>query len=97
MRIRQKAVISPLGTSCETCCTAYRSLSIHSRHVSRLCLRGGESPSDLFGRPLAACDGEAGLADVVCHGLRHTATTAMRRAEVDALTAMKIRGRVQVV
>ena len=33
---------------------------------------------------------DAGLADVVFHTLRHAATTNLRKAEVDALTAMKI-------
>jgi integrase len=35
---------------------------------------------------------DAGLHDVVFHDLRHTATTNLRRAGVDALTAMKITG-----
>jgi integrase len=35
---------------------------------------------------------ETGLSDVVFHDLRHTATTNLRRAGVDALTAMKITG-----
>lgn len=35
---------------------------------------------------------EAGLANFVFHDLRHTATTNLRRAGVDALTAMKITG-----
>jgi len=35
---------------------------------------------------------DAGLTDVVFHTLRHTATTNLRRAGVDALTAMKITG-----
>ena len=33
---------------------------------------------------------DAGLTDVVFHAFRHTATTNLRRAGVDALTAMKI-------
>jgi integrase len=33
---------------------------------------------------------DAGLTDVVFHDMRHTATTNLRRAGVDALTAMKI-------
>ena len=33
-----------------------------------------------------------GLTDLVFHDLRHTATTNLRRAGVDALTAMKITG-----
>ena len=35
---------------------------------------------------------EVGLSDVVFHDLHHTATTNLRRAGVDALTAMKITG-----
>jgi integrase len=35
---------------------------------------------------------EAGLTNVVFHDLRHTATTNLRRAGIDALTAMKITG-----
>jgi integrase len=35
---------------------------------------------------------DAGLTDVVFHTFRHTATTNMRRAGVDALTTMKITG-----
>jgi integrase len=35
---------------------------------------------------------EAGITDFVFHDLRHTATTNLRRAGVDALTAMKITG-----
>jgi integrase len=35
---------------------------------------------------------DAGLSDVVFHDLRHTATTNLRRAGVDALTAMRITG-----
>jgi integrase len=35
---------------------------------------------------------EVGLSGVVFHDLRHTATTNLRRAGVDALTAMKITG-----
>lgn len=35
---------------------------------------------------------DVGLTDVVFHDLRHTATTNLRRAGVDALTAMKITG-----
>jgi integrase len=33
-----------------------------------------------------------GLTEVVFHDLRHTATTNLRRAGVDALTVMKITG-----
>jgi integrase len=35
---------------------------------------------------------DVGLTDVVFHDQRHTATTTLRRAGVDALTAMKIAG-----
>ena len=35
---------------------------------------------------------EVGLTDLVFHDMRHTATTNLRRAGVDALTAMKITG-----
>jgi integrase len=35
---------------------------------------------------------DVGLTDVAFHTLRHTATTNLRRAGVDALTAMKITG-----
>jgi integrase len=35
---------------------------------------------------------EMGITNTAFHGLRHTATTNLRRAGVDALTAMKITG-----
>jgi integrase len=47
-----------------------------------------KSIREIFGR---VCR-ETGLSDVVFHDLRHTATTNLRRAGVDALTAMKITG-----
>jgi integrase len=43
---------------------------------------------EVFGQ---ACR-DPGLSDVVFHELRHTATTNLRRAGVDALTGMKITG-----
>jgi integrase len=35
---------------------------------------------------------DAGLTNIVFHDQRHTATTILRRAGIDALTAMKITG-----
>jgi integrase len=63
----------------------------HGNRVSSVFTRNGhpiKSIREVFTR---VCR-EAGLTDVVFHDLRHTATTNIRRAGVDALTAMKISG-----
>ena len=58
------------------------------RHVFTRRGRFIRSIREIFGR---VCR-DVGLTDVVFHDLRHTATTNLRRAGVDALTAMKITG-----
>jgi integrase len=66
-------------------------LDSHGNRVPYVFTRNGQrirSIREIFSR---VCR-EAGLADVVFHTLRHTATTNLRRAGVDALTAMKITG-----
>ncbi len=53
--------------------------------------RNGEPIKSIRGAFDRACQ-EAGLTDFHFHDLRHTAVTNMRRAGIDALTAMKITG-----
>jgi integrase len=56
---------------------------VFTRHGQRI-----KSVREVFARVCA----DIGIADFVFHDLRHTAVTNLRRAGVDALTAMKITG-----
>jgi integrase len=60
-----------------------RILYVFTRHGQRI-----KSIREVFAR---VCR-DAGITNFVFHDLRHTATTNLRRAGVDALTAMKITG-----
>jgi integrase len=66
-------------------------LNAHGQRVPNVFARHGQrikSVREVFAR---VCR-DAGIENFVIHDLRHTATTNLRRAGVDALTAMKITG-----
>ena len=56
------------------------------------CPRGRGQPIKSIREIFSRVCRDVGLKDVVFHDHRHTATTNLRRADVDALTAMKITG-----
>ena len=82
----------PIGRELREVLGAYLWRSMHRGSVSRMCSRVTASVSSRSNGCSRECAKRRALRIRVFHDFRHTATTNLRRAGVDALTAMKITG-----